>query len=107
MLSTVNVKYWISGFILIALSAVSFFAQQPNSSIKPVSSSKTEKTDKKDASTDDKIKAVEAAGSTVYQSGKRSPFEDPSRRPITFHKETVRLFPPVDERLTDYMSRRS
>ena len=102
MLSKVNVKYWISGLVLVLVSVCVSFAQQGRTQVKPVSDSKV---DKKES--DDKIKTVEATGPVVFEKPKRSPFEDPKRRPNTFHAPSVRLFPPVEERLRDYMARRS
>jgi hypothetical protein len=102
MLSKVNVKYWISGFVMVLVCAsVSLAQSKPQ--VKPVSDTKA---DKKDQS-DDKMKSVDTSGPSVYVKGKRSPFEDPNRRPNNFHPATVRLFPPVEERLRDYMSRRA
>ena len=102
MLSKVNVKYWVSGFVLVMVSVCGLFAQQPKSQTKKVNDTNVEKKDQ----ADDKTKAVDTTGPVVYNKGTRSPFEDPHRRPI-LAPAPVRLFPPVEERLRDYMARRA
>jgi len=102
MLSKVNVKYWVSGFVLVTMSVCVSLAQQPKAQTKAVKDTKVEKKDQPD----DKTREVDTTGPAVYQKGNRSPFEDPVRRP-KLAPPAVRLFPPVDERLRDYMARRA
>ncbi|HZS48584.1 MAG TPA: hypothetical protein VFC63_26170 [Blastocatellia bacterium] len=109
MLRKLNFKQLMSGsaLALVCLGAfgITAVAQQSTGSVKVASNSKDKKDD---ASADgDKVKAVDSAGPAIYQPGKRSPFEDPKRRPPTVRPATERAFPAISERLSDYMARRA
>lgn len=57
--------------------------------------------------TESKTQAASSTGPVGYQSGKRSPFEDPARRPKRFGPPpSVKPFPSAQQRLQEYLTKR-
>ena len=88
-------EFWVSGMVLLLVVLGAAAAQgQQNRPVKDTSKSEVE--------------AVDSTGPAVYKPGKRSPFEDPARRPKKFGPPpSVKPFPSAEQRLQEYLVKRN